>query len=259
MNKHFYSIAIICLLLVSACSGEYSYESENHSGKIPLKLKIDTPPLSLQFIASKVESEKLKIFLKASHMDGMPVFQEDYEYNWPTYIFDQDEVPYEVIGFGFVKSADYDFEVNEDELLMKLTVLPSSISDNIVLQLPLHIFPARFQSGFPFALKKNHLEKISVGEIVLTNISISDNKLNFTLIDKHPDKDRRHISYEFKIKDEEFINPVYTLTEPEGNEKIINLEFAENISLPAEIIIQRTNVSVSEWNYLFNIPAPSSR
>lgn len=255
--KLFLFLMITIFFFIGCSDDEASYNNTSSNNTLPITTEIYKAPLAMSFHSVRHTDTGAHFSFIAEHTNDMPISSDDYQFHWPKYISDDNDVIYEV------KSVDYNHrEINNqtltnDQLAVTLTVSPPppEANQDQVMQVPFYIVPRLFEQGYPFRMEKKIAQSIEVGDLILENTTVKGRTLSFDLFDQHPDQNQRNLAYLFTIsQDNQDIYPVFSKIKSEENHLQVQLNFAQNISLPVQFTIERTTVDLPEWRFSFVIP-----
>ncbi|UTR11181.1 hypothetical protein MM300_02280 [Evansella sp. LMS18] len=201
---------------------------------------------------TEIKDGKIELTFLAENEHGLPSAGEDFHYSFPAYIFDTEDIPYKITDMGIVPAGG---APNGERVFVHLQLSPAPNGKNTTLNVPLTVFPAVFEDGYIFRMEKSSHETIIVGELEMKNITADETTISFLLIDHHPEKNSRNLSYSYRIaKGDNSVYPVHTSSKPDGKGTFIEVTFANPVSFPAEFIIDRTSAYIPEMRTLFHIP-----
>ncbi|MBU9721851.1 MULTISPECIES: hypothetical protein [Bacillaceae] len=251
----FFIIGLVILLLIS-CESNLRFSSEEPTP--PIVTNAEIAPLSIQFLSTKFNENNAELFFELAHLDHSPVKKSDYYIEWPEYVFDQNDLPYKVTSHGFTygnKENEVAFDTNAQVISLKIEPTPVQKQES-TLQIPMFIKPILFENGYPFLIKNDYHHYLKTGEITLTEFEVEGNFLRFKARDSHPEASDKslHYAYTLNVNGHE-IFPLFTRNRNKYNgSTFIELEFANSIGLPSELIIKRMTLQDPEWRFNFSIP-----
>ncbi len=239
------------LLLISCSSGE---GAQGKNADLPSKEvhRFQKSPLHIELMDTDIKDGKIELIFAAENEHGLPAAGEDFHYSFPPYIFDTENIPYKVTNMEIVPA---DRAQNGELIFVHIQLSPAPSGKNTTLYVPLTVYPAVFEHGYVFRIETNFHDTITAGEIEMKNITAEETTISFHLIDNHPEKKARNLSYSYRmIKDGNYVYPVHTSSKTDGTGSFIEVTFAYPVSLPAEFVIDRTSAYIPEMNTLFHIP-----
>ncbi|MBU9711451.1 hypothetical protein [Evansella tamaricis] len=251
MEKRFLFFIVILLLFQPGCQAESSFTNTSQEIPLPVYEKLEKYPLSIEFIESKITDMEITLQFKLSHLDETPLLLNDYDIHWPSFVFDQNDVPYQIKS---VEKLTDDPNTLPYEGYIEIVLNPGTHQKEKqhFLQLPLYITPSLYRHGYPFSLTDERMDNINTGDIILKDVTIDGNVLTFTMEDQHPEAGKR-IQYSFKhLIDGLEVYPLFTRFD--AKTLTVELEFSTSLSTPSDIIIHRTTVDLPEWRFSFIIP-----
>jgi len=250
-------VFITTIFLLTSCSNDpFILDHSSSNSTLPITTEIYKPPLSMSFHSVSHTDNRISFSFIVEHIDDFPIASDDYQFHWPKYISDDNDVVYEVKNIDYSHSQIDSLPLTNNQLAVTLTLSPPPQGSlNQLLHVPFYIVPRLFEQGYPFQVSKEDVDRMEVGDLLLENISVKGKTLSFELFDNHPDKNHRKLAYLFtRIQDNQEIYPMFSKVDSEENHLSIQLEFAQSIALPARFSIERTTVDLPEWRFSFVIP-----
>lgn len=250
-------LLITAIILFVSCSNDDVIQRDTSSqNPLPETAKISKPPLAITFHSVRHNDKDVDLSFIVEHTNDLPIALNDYQFHWPKYISDDNEVIYEVKSVDFNHSKINSQSLTNNQLAVTLTVSPPPEGNlDQLMQVPFYIVPRLFEQGYPFRIEKNGVTRIEVGDLILENATVKGKSITFNLFDHYPDQHRRNLAYLFTItQDNQDIYPMFSRVDPEENHLQIQLDFAQEIALPAQLSIERTTVDLPEWRFSFVIP-----
>ncbi len=243
------------MFFLQACSTNYSPFQVKDNSDLLLNKTIEKTPFHFTYLYSSTTDTELQLFFLVSHTDESPISSADYEFQIANYLFDENEVPYEVIYAETYEDTYESEQFEEFEMLLKLSLTPPPEEENVSITLPIYVVPSLFKEGYPFRVHEDHIRQLSVGDISISHLSVDGKTLSFQLRDEHPDQSSRKLSYTFnKIDEGQSVYPLFTRIESINETLSIELEFAQEIRLPSQFSIHRTTVHLPEWRFSLTVP-----
>ncbi|WP_416151313.1 hypothetical protein ACM26V_10200 [Salipaludibacillus sp. HK11] len=251
-------LLITAIFLFTGCDNDSLFQNgSSQRTSPPINTTIYKSPLAMS-VESVVHSEDYVDFLFIlEHGNGTSIASDDYQFQWPKYVSDEDETIYKVESVEYSHSEISNQPLENHQLAVTLRVSPpppKGTHDKLV-HVPLYIVPRLFEEGYPFLLDDTEVDYIEVGDLALRNVLIDENIVTFDLRDLHPNQNKNNLAYIFsRFQDDQEIYPMFSRVDPEQNHLNVELEFVQNISIPARFSIERTTVDLPEWRFSFNIP-----
>ncbi|UCZ52026.1 hypothetical protein LGQ02_14355 [Bacillus shivajii] len=252
-----FTFILIAFILMHACSNSPPFQSgESGGNKNPLiNQSVEKRPFKLTYLHSKYHDDELKLHFLISHIDESPLSSSDYQFQWPNYVFDGDNVPYELIDIVVNEDTFDKEELGEHEILLTITLSPPPLNNNSFVTIPFYVIPSLFEKGYSFQVTDKEASQLTLGDLAISDFSIEGKNISFTLNDNHPDHQRRNLSYTFQKHDgDQSIYPLFIQLNSSNNGLGVQLEFANTIDPPSKFLIQRTTVQLPEWRFSLTIP-----
>jgi hypothetical protein len=254
---------IVCffILVLTGCQTEPFFHSGNMKELSYKNTAIEKVPFNMSFTSISHNQNNSQLLFVAEHTDKTQISESDYQFLWPEFISDSENIKYEV------KNA----EINQDQIngepldshqmgiILSITSPPAG-TDNAYLHIPLYIVPRLFEHGYPFKLESSRINTAKTGDLRLMDVKVEGRNISFDLIDEYPGYNEENFSYLFtKLLSNEVVYPMFTRVDTNEAGYNVELEFAQPVPLPSLFSIERTTVELPKWRFSFVIPMKNDR
>lgn len=225
------------------------------STTFPETTEISKTPLTMALESVNYTDTYGEFMFILEHTDESPISSDDYQFQWPKYVADDQDVIYEIksVDFSHSEVNGRTLENHELSITLHITPPPSDSNRDQYIHIPLYIVPSLFEEGYPFLLTEDSLDRLEVGDLVLENIFLEEKTLSFEM------SDQENLSYLFtRLQENQRIYPLFSRIEPDEHSFHVLLEFAQPVSLPTRLMIERTEANLPEWRFSFFLPMDES-
>ncbi|SER93715.1 hypothetical protein [Salipaludibacillus aurantiacus] len=254
---------IVCffVLVLTGCQTEPFFHSENMKEPSYENTTIEKAPFILSFKSISHNQNDSQLLFVAEHTDKTQISESDYQFLFPEFIADSEDIKYEIKNAEITHDQINGEPLDSHQMGITLGITsPPANPDNAFFHIPLYIVPRLFEHGYPFKLESSHINMAKMGDLRLMNVKVEDRSLSFDLIDEHPGYNEENFSYLFtKTLSNEVVHPMFTRVDTNEAGYNVELEFAQPISLPSLISIERTTVDLPKWRFSFVIPMENDR
>ncbi|WP_280769325.1 hypothetical protein [Salipaludibacillus daqingensis] len=251
-------LIILALLPLVGCSEDFLFQNKSPSNTVlPITTDIYQTPLAMSYHANDRTDKGVYLSFIVEHTDESPIASDDYQFQWPKYVADDRDIVYEVKDVEYTHSEIDNKTLENHQLGIKLKITPPPPKGSVdqLIQIPLYIVPRLFEQGYPFPIDEEVIDQIEVGDLILEDVQVKENTVSFNLLDQHPDGNHRHLAYLFsRLQEGQNIYPMFSRMEKIDNHLHVQLEFAQDITLPGRFSIDRTTVDLPEWRFSFVLP-----
>lgn len=246
--------AFLSLFLLTSCQLHIPKLTKENKKPIPFITQEEISPLIVEFLDSKMNEDNIILTFQAKHKHDAPINTNDYEFIWPTYVFDENDTPYKVTKFEVLPTLK-ESKKDEKTIFLQVTVEPRPQDEVEALMVPLYIIPSLFEHGYPVYIEDEVTEKVKIADLTIENIVVEEKSIRFIIRDNHPEKNDRKISYTFKkIIDEHPVYPIFQTVKTHEDKLYVTIQFSDKNELPLQFNIQRTTVDLPEWRFTFTLP-----
>ncbi|GEL07950.1 hypothetical protein [Salisediminibacterium halotolerans] len=243
----------IFTILLAGCIFAEDTNEENESASLPVQNEIEQEPLKLSYEGFDQSSEALTLGFKAEHQDESAIAADDYQFQWPSYITDENDLYFKLSETNISNSRLFTKELRDDQLGITLDITPPpSNNRSSFFLIPFYMIPSLFEDGYQFTLDHDK-DKIVLGDLAVEDYAIKNRQLSFMFQDDHPDA-KREQEYLFTIIEENTeIYPQFSSVEQLNGGRLAELEFAGELEFPLDLAIERTSANLPEWRFSFVI------
>lgn len=262
MRKYSYILLfLLALITLTSCQFKLPVLNGEESKKpVPFVTKANKSPLTVEYIESVVRDDELILTFQASHHHHAPIKTNDYEFYWPNYIFDENDLAYQISKFEVLPSLNETENDDDNNIYIQATVKPAPHEDVEALMFPLYIIPSLFEHGYPVYMETEKVEEMKIADITLQNLVVDKEFIQFIIIDEHPEKDVRNISYTYKkVVDGHPVYPIFLREKIHDGKLYVQLQFTDQHTFPLQFIIQRSTVHLPEWKFSLILPIQENK
>ncbi|ADU31227.1 hypothetical protein [Evansella cellulosilytica] len=239
------TILYILLLTLVSCHYSPAPSMIDSSHESPIFEQFKMFPLMVTYTETNEFEDFFTLTFEFTHVDDTPLSPDDYVVRFPSYIFDENNIPYKI--------SQYNIDIhNHESFFVNLDVAPQLDTHSKKLMIPITITPSLYEEGYLFTITNNESDNLSLGDMHLHNINIDKNHISFELYDEYQQTLNRNISYDFmKLKENQKVYPLLSNVTYKNTGKLIELSFAHSLEYPIELIIHRTTVTLPQWEFTF--------
>ncbi|CAM3827365.1 hypothetical protein [Alkalicoccus chagannorensis] len=247
--------AIIGIILFAAgCSAGAPPGQTESSAGMPLIETVEQSDLTITHLGTELQEDTMLIHFLAENNQGHTVASDDYQFQWPSYIRDSEDVTYEVKDTSFSHSSIMGQDLGADAIGMTIEAGPLPADKKARLEIPFYMIPSVYDSGYTFEVADD-TSQLRTGDIALRQIEAAQASISFTIDDDHPDADSAGTGYVFtRMLDGETIYPIFRSVEqrPEGTH--ITADFSMPFTYPETFVVERTAADLPEWRFSMVVP-----
>ena len=248
-------VCLLIFLMLSGCTmPEWPFSGENNDTSLPLQETVEQPPLLLSYEASDFTDDELIIGFIAEHNDGSVISSDDYQFQWPSYITDEEDMPYEVTETEVTQNDFFNETLDDHEIgvLLHISPPPKKNGSSDYLHIPFYMIPSLFEDGYHFTIDEE-TERTTVGDLSIDHIETDGANVSFQFEDNHPEANRQQEYLFTVIEDDQNVYPMFMNDEYRDGHHAVDLEFANDLELPVRFSIERTTEDIPEWRFSFVI------
>ncbi|MCE7793557.1 hypothetical protein K8O68_14115 [Salipaludibacillus sp. CUR1] len=254
---------IVCffILVLAGCQNEPFFHSGNMKEPSYENTAIEKVPFKMSFTSIFHSQNESQMFFVAEHTDKTQISKTDYQFLWPEFITDSENIKYEIKNTEIYHDQINGEPLDSHQMGISLSITsPPADPENAFLHIPLYIVPRLFDHGYPFKLESSPINMAKMGDLRLIDVKVEGRSLSFDLIDEHPDFNEENFSYVFtQTLSNEVVYPMFTRMETNDTGYNVELEFAQPVSLPSLFSIERTTGELPKWRFSFVIEMENDR
>lgn len=254
----FLSWVLIIFLATGCKEGSILQTEPSDDPSFPIVTEVTEPPLQMKFHSTHYNDSGVSIQFIAEHIDKSTISAEDYQFQWPKYIMDDDGIMYEVKKADIshhILNGEKELEDHQLAVTLGITPAPSSNRTPSLLHVPIYTVPRLFENGYPFQLTDENRTHAEVSDIMIDSIKVDGETLTFSLSDGLQDQAGRNSAYLFsQIQDNQHVYPLFSNIQSDNGELHVELEFAQAITYPARFSVERTESNIPKWRFSFVVP-----
>ncbi|RKL67775.1 hypothetical protein CR203_10555 [Salipaludibacillus neizhouensis] len=258
MRLYSFLILLLSIGMISSCSSEAIFPSQSTSNNdaVPIVPEVTEAPLHITFDSITYPDGKSSIEFIAEHIDGSEIFIDDYQFQWPKYVSDNEGIMYEIEKVDISKnSKHHKKELGIHKIAITILLAQTLTKESASLHIPFYVIPSLFEKGYPFQVTNEDITRTKVADTVIDNIKIDGQTVSFTINDnqkRHGNPGEVHIfSY---VLDNQLTYPLFSNFDQNDKSLNVELKFAQSIDYPAKFLIKGSTLALPKWRLSFAVP-----